>query len=61
LLHYWFLLAITIWAIPAVVIGGQIGPQFARMLPSERHVRLDFSTVLLAVGLLTLARAAEVR
>ena len=55
------IVAITIWAIPAVVIGGQIGPQFARMLPSERHARLYFSTVLLAVGLLTLARAAAVR
>ncbi len=52
------IIAITIWAIPAVVIGGQIGPQFAQMLPSERHARLYFSSVLLIVGLLTLMRAA---
>jgi uncharacterized membrane protein YfcA len=53
------IVAITIWAIPAVVIGGQIGPQFAQMLPSERHARLYFSGVLLIVGLLTLMRAAS--
>jgi uncharacterized membrane protein YfcA len=52
------IVAITIWAIPAVVIGGQIGPQLAQMLPSERHARLYFSSVLLIVGLLTLMRAA---
>lgn len=52
------IIAITIWAIPAVVIGGQIGPRLARMLPSERHARLYFSAVLLVAGLLTVMRAA---
>ena len=52
------IVAITIWAIPAVMIGGQIGPRLAQMLPSERHARLYFSSVLLIVGLLTLMRAA---
>jgi len=52
------IVAITIWAIPAVMIGGQIGPRVAQMLPSERHARLYFSSVLLIVGLLTLMRAA---
>jgi uncharacterized membrane protein YfcA len=52
------IVAITIWAIPAVMIGGQIGPRVAQMLPSERHARLYFSGVLLIVGLLTLMRAA---
>lgn len=52
------IVAITIWAIPAVVIGGQIGPRLAQMLPSERHARLYFSAVLLIAGLLTLMRAA---
>jgi uncharacterized membrane protein YfcA len=55
------LIAIAIWALPGVVIGGQIGPRLARMLPSERHARLYFSAVLLIVGLLTLARAAATR
>jgi uncharacterized protein len=55
------ILAISIWAVPGVVLGGQIGPQFARMLPSERHARLYFSAVLLIVGVLTLARAAALR
>jgi len=53
--------AIAIWAVPGVVLGGQIGPRFAQMLPSERHTRLYFSAVLLVVGVLTLARAAAVR
>jgi len=53
--------AIAIWVLPGVVIGGQIGPRLAQMLPSERHTRLYFSTVLLIVGALTLARAAAVR
>ena len=52
------IVAIIIWAIPAVMIGGQIGPRLAQMLPSERHARLYFSSVLLIVGLLTLMRAA---
>jgi len=55
------IIAITIWAVPAVVIGGQIGPRLAQMLSSERHARLYFSAVLLMVGLLTLARAAALR
>ena len=53
--------AIAIWAVPGVVIGGQIGPRLAQMLPSERHTRLYFSAVLLVVGVLTLARAAAIR
>jgi uncharacterized membrane protein YfcA len=52
--------AIAIWAVPGVVIGGQIGPRLAQMLPSERHTRLYFSAVLLVVGVLTLARAAAI-
>jgi len=55
------IVAIAIWAVPGVVLGGQIGPRLARMLPSERHARLYFSAVLLIVGVLTLARAAAVR
>ena len=55
------IIAIAIWAIPGVVIGGQAGPRLAQMLPSERHARLYFSVVLLIVGVLTLARAAAVR
>ncbi|MGH7934464.1 MAG: sulfite exporter TauE/SafE family protein [Candidatus Binataceae bacterium] len=51
------LMAIMIWAAPAVVIGGQIGPRIAQRLPSERHARLYFSAVLIGVGLLTLWRA----
>ena len=53
--------AISVWAVPGVVIGGQIGPRLAQMLPSERHTRLYFSAVLLVVGVLTLARAAALR
>ena len=55
------IIAIAIWAVPGVVLGGQIGPRLAQMLPSERHARLYFSAVLLLVGVLTLARAAAVR
>jgi uncharacterized membrane protein YfcA len=55
------IIAIAIWAVPGVVIGGQAGPRLAQMLPSERHARLYFSAVLLIVGVLTLARAAAVR
>jgi uncharacterized membrane protein YfcA len=51
------LAAIMIWAAPAVVIGGQIGPRLAQKLPSERHARLYFSLVLVLVGVLTLWRA----
>jgi uncharacterized protein len=54
-------LAIAIWAVPGVVIGGQLGPRLAQRLPSERHTRLYFSAVLLVVGVLTLARAAALR
>jgi uncharacterized protein len=54
-------LAIAIWAVPGVVIGGQIGPRLAQMLPSEQYTRLYFSAVLLVVGVLTLARAAALR
>ncbi len=52
------LVAIMLWSLPAVVIGGQLGPRIAQMLPSERHARLYFSGVLLVVGVLTLMRAA---
>jgi len=55
------IVAIAIWAVPGVVLGGQIGPRLAQMLPSERHTRLYFSAVLLVVGVLTLARASAVR
>jgi uncharacterized membrane protein YfcA len=55
------LLAIMLWAAPAVAIGGQLGPRLAHILPSERHARLYFSAVLLLVGALTLARAAALR
>jgi uncharacterized protein len=51
------LIAIMLWAAPAVIIGGQIGPRVAQKLPSERHARLYFSAVLFAVGILTLCRA----
>jgi uncharacterized protein len=51
------LAAILLWAAPAVVIGGQIGPRIAQLIPSKRHARLYFSAVLLVVGALTLARA----
>jgi uncharacterized protein len=55
------IVAIAIWAVPGVTVGGQIGPRIAQMLPSERHTRLYFSALLLVVGVLTLARAAAVR
>ena len=55
------MIAISIWAVPGVVVGGQVGPRLAQMLPSERHTRLYFSAVLLVVGMLTLARAAAIR
>jgi uncharacterized protein len=55
------MIAISIWAVPGVVVGGQVGPRLAQMLPSERHTRLYFSSVLLVVGVLTLARAAAIR
>jgi uncharacterized protein len=51
------LLAVMLWAAPAVVIGGQIGPRLAQKLPSEWHARLYFSAVLMLVGILTLWRA----
>jgi uncharacterized membrane protein YfcA len=51
------LFAILLWAAPAVVLGGQIGPRLAQKLPSERHARLYFSAVLMLVGVLTLWRA----
>ncbi|MGH7779395.1 MAG: sulfite exporter TauE/SafE family protein [Candidatus Binataceae bacterium] len=51
------LLAIMLWAAPAVIIGGQIGPRLAQKLPSERHARLYFSAVLVLVGIVTLWRA----
>jgi uncharacterized protein len=49
--------AVMLWAGPAVVIGGQIGPRLAQKLPSERHARLYFSAVLMFVGILMLLRA----
>jgi uncharacterized protein len=55
------LAAILLWAVPAVIVGGQVGPRIARALPSERHARLYFSAVLLVVGLLTLLRASAAR
>lgn len=48
---------VLLWAIPGVVIGGQIGPRLARKMPSERHARFYFCAVLTVVGCLTLARA----
>ena len=51
------ILAIALWAVPAVVIGGQLGPRVAQTLASERHARLYFSAVLLVAGVLTLLRA----
>ena len=60
--HNWSqMIAISIWAAPGVVVGGQIGPRLAQMLPSERHTRIYFSAALLVVGVLTLARAAAIR
>ncbi len=55
------IVTIATWVLPGVVVGGQIGPRLAQMLPSERHARLYFSVVLLIVGVLTLARANAVR
>jgi uncharacterized membrane protein YfcA len=51
------LLSIVIWAVPAVVIGGQLGPRFARLMPSQRHMRLYFGAVLMFAAALTLMRA----
>ena len=51
------LVAIMMWAAPAVIIGGQLGPQIAQKLPSERHARLYFSLVLILVALPTFWRA----
>jgi len=55
------IVAIAVWALPGVAVGGQIGPRLAQMLPSERHTRLYFSAVLLVVGVLTLLRASAAR
>ncbi len=52
------LAAILIWAAPAAVIGGQIGPRVARRMPSDRHAALYLSAVLMMIGVLTLMRAA---
>jgi uncharacterized protein len=52
------LVAIMLWAAPAVIIGGQVGPRIAQRLPSERHARLYFSGVMVVVGILTLWRAS---
>jgi uncharacterized membrane protein YfcA len=49
--------AIMLWAAPAVVLGGQLGPRLAQRLPSERHARLYFGAVVFTVGILTLIRA----
>lgn len=46
-----------LWAIPGVVIGGQIGPRLAQKIRSERYARFYFCAVLIGVGALTLARA----
>jgi uncharacterized protein len=51
------LVAIMLWAAPAVIIGGQVGPRIAQRLPSERHARPYFSAVLFVVALLALWRA----
>ena len=51
------LASIMLWAAPAVIIGGQLGPRLAQKLPSERHARLYFSAVLALVGFVTLWRA----
>ncbi len=55
------IVAIAVWAVPGVIVGGQIGPRIAQMLPSERHARLYCSAILLVVGVLTLVRAAAIR
>ena len=36
-----------LWAAPAVIIGGQVGPRVAQGLLSEGHPRLYFSAVLI--------------
>jgi uncharacterized protein len=54
------IVAVMIWAAPGVVIGGQIGPRLARLMPSQRHARLYFCAVLAIVGALTLARGSAI-
>lgn len=47
---------IVLWAIPAVTIGGQLGPRLARKLSSERYARLYFSCILFIIAIFTLMR-----
>jgi uncharacterized membrane protein YfcA len=54
------LIAILLWAVPAVIIGGQLGPRLAQAMPSERYARLYLSGMLLVVALLTLIRAGAI-
>jgi len=53
--------AVMLWAAPGVIIGGQLGPRLAQIMPSPRHARLYFSAVLLLVGILTLARGGSIK
>jgi uncharacterized protein len=50
--------AVMIWAAPGVIIGGQLGPRLAQLMPSQRHALLYFCAVLAVVGCLTLARGS---
>jgi len=50
------IVAILIWEIPAVILGGQIGPALARRLP-KRYVKLYVGLLLLLVGALMIVRA----
>src|SRR5439155_3041084 len=46
--------AILLWAAPAVVIGGQLGPRLAHAISSERYARLYLSAMFLLIGVYTL-------
>jgi uncharacterized membrane protein YfcA len=48
---------VLLWAIPGVVVGGQIGPRLAQKIRSERLARFYFCAVLMVVGAITFARA----
>ncbi len=50
------IVSILIWVVPAVIVGGQIGPAAARRLP-KRYVKLYVGALLLLVGLIMMARA----
>ncbi len=51
------LLSALIWAVPGVIIGGQIGPAIAQRIRSRRYAQLYLAAMLLAIGALTLLRA----